>query len=96
MLTRRTLTTFKVIEHNQNDFIQSSKRQYKTIRRAAIHQEQYRTIQKQIPKLRNNTPPVCRNKRSYELIIQRTAYQTPEKCFTNAKSAVKYQMITEI
>ena len=39
-------------------------------------EEQYRTIQKQIPRLRSNTPPVCRNKRSYELITRRTASDT--------------------
>ena len=39
-------------------------------------EEQYRTIQKQIPRLRPNTPPVCKNKRSYELITRRTASDT--------------------
>ena len=39
-------------------------------------EKQYRTIQKQIPRLRNNSPPACSNKRSYELIIQRTASDT--------------------
>ena len=39
-------------------------------------EEHYRTIQKQFPRLRNNIPPVCRNKRSYELISRRTASDT--------------------
>ena len=39
-------------------------------------EEQYRTIQKQVPRLRPNTPPVCKNKRSYELITRRTASDT--------------------
>ena len=34
------------------------------------------TIQKQIPMLKRNTPPVCSNKRSYELIIRRIASDT--------------------
>ena len=38
--------------------------------------DQYRTIQKQIPRLRPNTPPVCKNKRSYKLITRRTASDT--------------------
>ena len=38
-------------------------------------EEQYRTIQKQTPRLRN-IPPVCSNKRSYKLIIQQTASDT--------------------
>ena len=51
-------------------------------------EEQYRTIQKQTPRLRKNTPPVCRNKQSYELTHDEQQ-QTPGKCFTNAKFAVK-------
>ena len=39
-------------------------------------EEQYRTIHKQIPRLRPNTPPVCKSKRSYELITRRTASDT--------------------
>ena len=39
-------------------------------------EEQYRTIQKQIPRLRPNTPPVCKNKRSYKLITRRKASDT--------------------
>ena len=39
-------------------------------------EEQYRAIQKKNPKLERNTPPVCTNKRSYDLIIRRTASDT--------------------
>ena len=44
-------------------------------------EEQYRAIQKQIPRLRNNTPPVCTNRRSYELIIRRQASDAKETFF---------------
>ena len=39
-------------------------------------EKQYRAIQKQIPKLERNSPPVCKDKRSYELIIRRIASDT--------------------
>ena len=43
--------------------------------------EHYRMIQKHTPKLKKNTPPVCINKRSYELIIRRQASDTGEPFF---------------
>ena len=36
-------------------------------------EKEYRTIQEEFPKLRRDTPPVCRNKRGYELITRRIA-----------------------
>ena len=44
-------------------------------------EEQYRAIQKQIPRLRNNTSPICTNRRSYELIIRRQASDTGKTFF---------------
>ena len=39
-------------------------------------EKEYRTIQEEFPKLMRNTPPVCRNIRSYELIRRRIASDT--------------------
>ena len=43
--------------------------------------EQYRAMMKNNKRLRNNTPPVCANRRSYELIIVRRALDTKRPFF---------------
>ena len=43
--------------------------------------EQYRTMMKNNKRLKNNTPPVCTGKRSYELIIIRKALDTKRPFF---------------
>ena len=48
----------------------------KQLKEQQYTEEHYRAIQKHAPRLRNNTPPVCTNKRSYELIIRRIASDT--------------------
>ena len=76
MITRRTLATFKAVKHSQNDFTQSSKRQNKTNRRAAIHRGAISHNPKTNSKTKTQHAPVCKNKRSYELITRRTASDT--------------------
>ena len=53
----------------------------KQLKEQQYTEEQYRAIQKQIPRLRNNTPPVCTNRRSYEFIIRRQASDTGKTFF---------------
>ena len=53
----------------------------KQLKEQQYTEEHYRAIQKHTPRLRNNTPPVCTNRRSYELIIRRQASDTGKNVF---------------
>ena len=53
----------------------------KQLKEQQYTEEHYRAIQKHTPRLRNNTPPICTNRRSYELIIRRQASDTGKTFF---------------
>ena len=53
----------------------------KQLKEQQYTEERYHAIQKHTPKLRKNTPPVCTNRRSYELIIRRQASDTKKTFF---------------
>ena len=53
----------------------------KQLKEQQYTEEQYRAIMKHKPRLRKNTPPVCTNRRSYELIIHRQASDTKKTFF---------------
>ena len=55
--------------------------QTKQVKDGEYTKEQYRIMMKNNKRLKNNTPPVCTDRRSYELIIIRRASDTKRSFF---------------
>ena len=53
----------------------------KQLKEQQYTEDHYRAILKHTPRLRKNSPPVCTNRRSYELIIRRQASDTKKTFF---------------